>query len=84
MVATCFGGVVLCSNVVVLFIGVGMSCVFVYVVEVCGCGVRVIDGVCTSVVVEFVAGVFVAGGAVSFLGACQKTCVAFLGLPPSF
>ncbi len=61
-----------------------MSCTFVYVVEEWGCGVRVIVGVCTSVVVAFAAEVSVAGGAGSFLGACQKTCGAFLGLPPSF
>jgi hypothetical protein len=55
----------------------------VCVVEEWGCGVRVIDGLCTLVVVVFAAGVGVAGGAASFLGACQKTCVAFLGLPPN-
>ena len=61
-----------------------MSCTFVYVVGVWGCGVRVIVGVCTLIVISFSAEVSVAGGAGSFLGACQKTCGAFLGLPPSF
>ncbi len=84
VVATGFGGVVPCSNVVMLFIGVGMSCMFVYFVEEWGCGVRVIVGVCMSVVFAFAVEVFVAWGAVCFWGACQKTCVAFLGLPPNF
>jgi hypothetical protein len=83
VVAMFVGGGVQCSSVVVLFDGVGMVCEFVCVVEEWGCGVRVIDGLCTLVVVVFAAGVGVAGGAASFLGACQKTCVAFLGLPPN-
>jgi hypothetical protein len=56
----------------------------VYVVEEWGCGVRVIVGVCTLIVISFAAEVSVAGGVGSFLDACQKTCGACLGLPPSF
>ena len=59
VVAMFFGGVVLCSNVVMLCVGVGMVCEFVCVVEEWGAGVRIIDGLCTSVVVVFAAGVCV-------------------------
>ncbi len=43
---------------------------------------RFIMGSCLLFV--FAAGVFVVGGAVSFLGASQKTCVVFLRLPLNF
>ena len=52
------------------------------VVEVRGCGVLVTADLCTLVVDVLAEGVFVDGGAASFLGACQKTYVAFQGLPP--
>jgi hypothetical protein len=51
-------------------------------VEVRGCGVLVTADLCTLVVDVLAEGVFVDGGAASFLGACQKTYVAFQGLPP--
>ena len=83
VVAMFLGGVVLCSNVVMLGVGVGMVCEFVCVVEEWGVGVRIIDGLCMSVVVVFAEGVCVAEGAASFLGACQKTCEVYPVLPPS-
>ena len=58
----------------------------IVVVVVCGLAWLVRMGVSTGgfdLVVGTVE-VFVAGGAGSFLGACQKTCGVYLVLPPSF
>jgi hypothetical protein len=83
VVATVVGGVELCSNIVMMCVGVGMGCGFVCVVEEWGVGVRIIVGLCMSVVVIFAAGVCVAEGAASFLGACQKKCGVYPVLHPS-
>ena len=72
MVTTGFGGVVLCSNVVVLFNGVRMVCVFLCVAEEWGFGVRAIDGLCTLVVVVFARGFLWLGALLVFWARAKK------------
>jgi hypothetical protein len=82
VVAIYVGVMVLSPIVIVLFNGVGVVFACECVGEVWGCGAWATVGLCKSVVDVFAAGVFVDGGAASFLGTYQKTYVAFQGLPP--
>ena len=82
VVARVVVGVGLCTIVVVCCRGVVVGNGCVCVVDGRGCVVWACVGCCRLVVGIVAVGVFVAGGAASFLGACQKMCVVGLELPP--